>query len=246
MDGFSTLVGNLASHFTIWQYLEFFARLVVAGLCGALFGFERNKRSKDAGIRTHIIVCWASALAMIVSKYAFADLAGMGGDFLGAKAADPARIAAQVISGISFLCAGVIFKNGSTVRGLTTAAGIWATAGIGIAIGAGMYVIGVFSTLSILLVQLLLHRYKVGADAMGMARLRFNTDRDSRFKDEFMTRLQDIQAHVDEMNVSEETNGTITYELVIRYPLSVGLDSFLEYFDTKRDELHIYGVSGIG
>ena len=80
---------------------------------------------------------------MIVSKYGFADLTALdSANFHGTRGADPARVAAQVVSGISFLGAGVIFKNGSAVKGLTTAAGIWATAGIGLALGSGMYFIG--------------------------------------------------------------------------------------------------------
>lgn len=96
-------------------------------------GLERTKRLKEAGIRTHCLVCCASALIMIVSKYAFADLSVGDAFFFGDRGADPARIAAQVVSGISFIGLAVIYRNGSTLKGLTTAAGIWATAGIGLA-----------------------------------------------------------------------------------------------------------------
>lgn len=127
-----TLCEYFNSQFSIMQNLDFLVRILAACFCGACIGFERTKRFKEAGIRTHIIVCCAAALIMIVSKYGFADLTYADGSvFNGTRGADPARIAAQVVSGISFLGAGVIFKNGSTVKGLTTAAGIWATAGIG-------------------------------------------------------------------------------------------------------------------
>ena len=132
-----TLCEYFNSQFSIMQDLDFLVRILAACFCGACIGFERTKRFKEAGIRTHIIVCCAAALIMIVSKYGFADLTYPDGSvFNGTRGADPARIAAQVVSGISFLGAGVIFKNGSTVKGLTTAAGIWATAGIGLALGA--------------------------------------------------------------------------------------------------------------
>jgi pyridoxine 5'-phosphate synthase PdxJ len=109
-------------------------------LCGIV------DRLKEAGIRTHIIVCVTAALIMLVSKYGFADLNQTTGlETLGSKGADPARVAAQAVSGISFLCAGVIFKVGSSIKGLTTAAGIWMTAGIGLAVGAGMYVVVAFT-----------------------------------------------------------------------------------------------------
>ena len=135
----------LNSQFSLAQNLDFFIRIAVACLCGAGIGLERSKRYKEAGIRTHIIVCCAASLLMIVSKYGFADLTDASGAFFnGVRGADPARIAAQVVSGIGFLGAGVIFKHGSTIRGLTTAAGLWATAGIGLAGGVGSMVGSVF------------------------------------------------------------------------------------------------------
>ena len=104
------------SQFSLMQVLEFFLRILMAGFCGAVIGFERTRRFKEAGIRTHVIVSAAAALIMIVSKYGFADIAA--GAVLGAREADPSRIAAQVVSGISFLCAGVIFKNGSSIKSM--------------------------------------------------------------------------------------------------------------------------------
>ncbi|MDY4559189.1 MAG: MgtC/SapB family protein [Eubacteriales bacterium] len=129
-------------------------RIFLAGLCGFLIGYERKTRSKEAGIRTHAIVCMAACIMMIVSKYGFADQAiGSGG----VRGADSARIAAQVVSGIGFLGAGVIIYRRDMLHGITTAAGIWATSGIGLALGAGMYVIGVASTLLLIGFQVLLH-----------------------------------------------------------------------------------------
>jgi putative Mg2+ transporter-C (MgtC) family protein len=126
--------------------LEWIARLVVAGILGALVGFEREKRFKEAGFRTHFLVAVGSALAMIVSKYAFNDVLHDGTVEL-----DPSRIAAQIVSGVGFLGAGTILVQRQSVRGLTTAAGLWATAGIGMTVGAGMYVMGVCGTALVLL-----------------------------------------------------------------------------------------------
>jgi len=126
---------------------EMLLRLVVAGLCGALIGFERKSRLKEAGLRTHFVVAVGSALIMIVSKYGFMDLL----DVSQRISIDPSRIAAQVVSGIGFLGAGTIIVQRQSVRGLTTAAGLWSTAGIGLAIGAGMYLIGFGGTVLILL-----------------------------------------------------------------------------------------------
>ena len=163
-----TLCEYLNSQFTLVQNLDFLLRILAACFCGACIGFERTKRFKEAGIRTHIIVCCAASLIMIVSKYGFADLTNAGGGvFNGTRGADPARIAAQVVSGISFLGAGVIFKNGSAVKGLTTAAGIWATAGIGLALGAGPGPAGQLALLLLELEGLL----RLGADVLGLGEL---------------------------------------------------------------------------
>lgn len=125
--------------------LEWIVRLVVAGVLGALVGFEREKRFKEAGFRTHFLVAVGSALAMIVSKYGFYDV--LGDDIK----LDPSRIAASIVSGVGFLGAGTILVQRQSVRGLTTAAGLWAVAGIGMTVGAGMYIIGVCGTALVLL-----------------------------------------------------------------------------------------------
>ncbi|WP_174806597.1 MgtC/SapB family protein [Paenibacillus glycanilyticus] len=130
----------------------FLLRIVLAGACGALIGYERKSRMKEAGIRTHFVVAAGAALMMLISKYGFQDMIGKGDIAL-----DPSRIAAQVVSGVGFLGAGMIFMQRQTIKGLTTAAGIWLTAGIGMAIGANLYIVGIGTTLLILAAQKLLH-----------------------------------------------------------------------------------------
>ncbi len=140
--------------------LEFIIRLVIATVAGGLIGLERSKRFKEAGIRTHCIVALSAALFMILSKYAFVDVAE-----LSLNKTDNARIAAQVVSGISFLGAGIIFKQGkSGVKGLTTAAGIWATAAVGLSIGSGLYLVGFAATGIILILQFALHKHPAGSN----------------------------------------------------------------------------------
>jgi putative Mg2+ transporter-C (MgtC) family protein len=131
---------------------EYLLRVIIAGICGALIGYERKSRMKEAGIRTHFVVAVGASLMMIISKYGFQDQSGWHNLTL-----DPSRIAAQVVSGVGFLGAGMIFLQRQTVKGLTTAAGIWATAGTGMAVGSGLYVVGGGVTLIILLAQILLH-----------------------------------------------------------------------------------------
>ncbi len=121
--------------------------IAIALVLGFAIGLERKFRAKEAGIRTHTIVCVGAALVMVVSKYAFADV----------QSYDAARIAAQVISGIGFLGAGIIVYRHNEIRGLTTAAGVWATAGVGLAAGGGMYIVAAASTLLLIAVQCLLH-----------------------------------------------------------------------------------------
>lgn len=122
---------------------NFILRLCVAGLCGTVIGLDREYRVKDAGFRTHFLVALGSALMMIVSQYGFE---GFLADHDGARF-DPGRIAAQVVSGIGFIGAGTIIIHRQLVRGLTTAASLWATAGIGLAAGAEMYVVAGAATL---------------------------------------------------------------------------------------------------
>ena len=133
--------------------LDYCLRFLLAGICGALIGYERKSRLKEAGIRTHFIVALGAALMMVVSKYGFQDEA-----YLYNTTLDPSRIAAQIVSGVGFLGAGMIFMQKHTVKGLTTAAGIWATAGMGMAIGAGLYFIGFMVTLLILIAQIIFHK----------------------------------------------------------------------------------------
>ncbi|MEA4882209.1 MAG: MgtC/SapB family protein [Clostridia bacterium] len=112
--------------------------LGLATILGALVGLEREKQGKSAGLRTHSLVCLGSALITLVSIYGFGPYAD------GVR--DPARVAAQIVSGIGFLGAGTIMREGANIKGLTTAASLWTTAGIGLAIGAGLVVPAVVAT----------------------------------------------------------------------------------------------------
>lgn len=143
---------SLASIAPIELQLDWLLRIILAAFCGAVIGYERAIQRKSAGVRTHIVVAIASALFMIVSKYGFSDVLNLHG-----VALDPSRIAAQVVTGISFIGAGTILVRREQVSGLTTAAGVWATSAIGMAIGAGMYFIGILATAFLFIVQMLFH-----------------------------------------------------------------------------------------
>lgn len=130
-------------------YWEHILRLVIAGILGLAIGVEREYRAKEAGYRTHFLVCVGSALLMLVSQFGFEEvLDGADGDKI---RLDPARVAAQVVSGIGFIGAGTILLRKQVVRGLTTAAGIWAASGVGLAVGSGMYATAIVATALILI-----------------------------------------------------------------------------------------------
>jgi putative Mg2+ transporter-C (MgtC) family protein len=119
------------------------ARLTLAAVLGGAIGFERELRDREAGLRTHLLVCLGSALFTIVSAYGFREFLTSGDQVI---RADPTRIAAQIVTGIGFLGAGAIIRQGLSVRGLTTAATLWVAAAIGIAAGAGYYSGAVLAT----------------------------------------------------------------------------------------------------
>jgi len=127
--------------------LEFVLRIFVAALLGGVIGLEREYRAKEAGFRTHFLVALGSALFMIVSAYGFEEAALLPGHRL-----DVSRVAAQVVSGIGFIGAGTIIfhKSENVVRGLTTAAGVWVVAAIGLACGGGMYALAIAATVLVL------------------------------------------------------------------------------------------------
>ena len=135
-------------HLVMITTQELILRLVVAAFLGSAVGFERERLDWAAGLRTHMLVCLGSALAMIISAFGFKDILGTPDIVL-----DPSRIAAQVISGIGFLGAGtILFLRQEVIRGLTTAAGLWAVAAIGLAIGSGLYIAGAVTTVIVLII----------------------------------------------------------------------------------------------
>ena len=233
-----TFFSMLNGAFTVPQQLELLLRLVVASLCGAAIGFERTRRLKEAGLRTHCVVACASALLMIVSKYCFADLAvGETAELLGSRGADPSRIAAQIVSGIGFLGAGMIFRNGMTVRGLTTAAGVWATAAVGMAVGSGLYFIGLFAALLIVVTQMVLHRLNVGADAYSSQKLSIAFYQSDAVREALERMFSDLEAQILESSIERDEDGLMTYRLVIRSKRPVTFEmasGFLREFPEVR------------
>lgn len=153
-----TYVFNFFQNESVLLKGELLLRIIIAVFCGAFIGYERTNRGKGAGIRTHTIVAVASCLMMLISQYGFEDFFNTFNNADVEMKLDPSRIGAQIVTGIGFLGAGMIFIQKNNITGLTTAAGIWAIAGIGMSIGCGMYFIGIACTVIIFLVQLFMHK----------------------------------------------------------------------------------------
>ncbi len=128
------------------EELRMLLDLVLSAVLGFLIGFERKLRSKEAGIRTHTIVSVGSCLMMLISRYGF-----------GSQPSDASRVAAQIVSGISFLGAGIIVYRKHEVKGLTTAAGVWATAAVGMACGARLYLLAICACAILIGLQFIFH-----------------------------------------------------------------------------------------
>ena len=223
LSGLSTYLPE--STLTLFDNLEFLIRLLLSAGLGALVGLERSKRQKEAGVRTHCIIACTSALFMILSKYAFVDTA-IGAD--GLRGADPARIAAQVVSGISFLGAGVIFKNGNSIRGLTTAAGMWGTAAIGMAVGAGMYWLGLIEAAILVTIQIILHRFPVGADALTTQEILVEMEDTPELQAQFDALLQSHHGQVVDSSLSRD-EGYLRMEITVRLEPPITHDEALAF-----------------
>lgn len=192
-------------------------RVAIACFLGGAIGFERTKRLKEAGIRTHCIIASAAALMMILSKYGFTDLEQTAGVFYaGTRGADPSRIASQIVSGISFLGVGVIFRNGNSVKGLTTAAGIWATAAVGMSIGSGMYLLGIVETILVVGIQLIFHRFNIGNDAYSEGEIRIVAEDSDDFQKNLTQLLADKRIQVISMRIERKEEDVVLYNLSIR------------------------------
>ena len=211
---------------------NFVLRLCVAGLCGTVIGLDREYRVKDAGFRTHFLVAMGSALMMLVSQYGFSDILSAVPEVK----LDPSRIAAQVVSGIGFIGAGTIIIHRQLVRGLTTAASLWASAGIGLASGAGMYLVAGAATVLML----------IGLEGLNLVFRRLGQRRimlvfsaaDRNVLSDAFNRLKSEDYTVLSYEVTAERSGEgMLYRatLVIRAKSSAGEDRYLAVLQNDPD-----------
>lgn len=207
------------------NYYDFVARILVAAVCGALIGIEREKRLKNAGLRTHIIVAVTAALTMIISKYAYFDVTAIEGLRL---QADASRTAHGVISAIGFLGAGVIFVRKDSIQGLTTAAGLWATVAIGLTIGAGMYLLGVVCTLFIIIIQAILHKYHMKTRDQMIGDIKCNVTKHNMTVLDFEKYLTDMNVKIRDIGFVVNDNNETIVDATVIFPPEKNMKALLE------------------
>ncbi len=201
-------------------------RLLFASICGLLIGMERKNRAKEAGVRTHCLVSCAATLMMILSKYAYEDvLSDM-------TRLDPSKIAASVVSGVGFLGAGMIFVHKRNITGLTTAAGIWATAGVGMAIGSGMYIVGIAMTVIILLVQIVLHADNRWFRPAKLKRLTFSCPEDPKMQSKVTAMLQAKGITVIDVSLKKDVkNHLVEFSFLLEIPEKFPVSTIMNEFE---------------
>ena len=220
--------------------MEFLVRLFLAAVCGALIGLEREKRQKSAGLRTHIIVAIASSLMMIVSKYGFFDVLHVPG-----IGVDVSRVAAGVVSAIGFIGGGVIFIKRDNAVGLTTAAGLWATVGVGIAIGAGMYSLGIFTTLFMTVIQVIMHWKKIKVVSSAAGNITVNLSKHNLTIAELKSKLEKEGIFIRNIAISHGADGSLILKASVVLSKKEPLSNIIEEMrhDTVIESIDIYTLS---
>lgn len=220
---------NLWSMICSWEW-EYVLRLVIACVCGAFVGFERSRRFKDAGIRTHVMVTLGAALIMIVSKYGFQDIPA-----LEMMKVDASRVASNVVTGVGFLGAGVIFFKGTSIKGLTTAAGIWTTAGIGLALGAGMYFIGIASAVIMIIAQFFLHRILKSVDSYSTSEMSVSLQNEPGVIDNFKNQLEKENLVIQACKIIKNAeDGTVTLKATVRMPHDMEFEDVVRIVESNN------------
>ena len=189
----------------LFQY-EWIIRILIAIISATIIGYERHRSFKEAGVRTHVLVALSTCLLMIISKYGFADT----------EKVDASRIAAGVVSGISFLGAGIIFERRGKIEGLTTAAGIFATGAIGMCSGAGMYLLGVIASILTLLSSIISPIFNYN-HPRNVVRISVHMDHDGRVEkiDECLERMR--YHHIENHIRSDENEGWYLDTEIVTY-----------------------------
>ena len=213
-------------------------RLILSCICGIAIGFERKNRSKEAGIRTHCIVACASALMMLISKYGFYDLISQSLEGVDIRL-DPSRMAQVIVTGVGFLGAGLIFLQRGGIRGLTTASGIWATSGIGMAIGAGMYFIGIASTVIILSLQIFLHGNHKFMTQHKARTLKIYGITKTNYQEYITKKLAAMGISINDISIRRNEESTLDYTLYLDMPSEIREEQIIRDFENEGSKCYI-------
>lgn len=205
--------------------LEYLLRIFAAGMCGGIIGYERKSRLKDAGVRTHFIIAMASALMMVISKYGFLDM--LGSEFI---KFDPSRLASGIVSGVGFIGAGIIFVRNQTVSGITTASGVWATVGLGMAFGSGMYFLGICSTILILLVQFFLHHDRGFLRIPSSEQLYFLVENDQKAISKLQNTLEQNDIRILSIQIEQTASNDVAIDISVKMPSKFDNNTIINLF----------------
>lgn len=204
------------SDILVFDIVTVFGKLFIAAVLGGLIGWERERRGRPAGLRTHLLVCVGVALMMLVSEYIFVSYQDYKSDSI--LRIDPARIAAQVVTGIGFLGAGTIIRFRASVRGLTTAASLWVAAGIGLAVGSGFILPAVFTTVIAIATLILIPFVERGIKRDEYRTIKILTTGQEHFFDNIKTILDEnaiiLQNYKFEKNFQKNE---ISYDINVRF-----------------------------
>lgn len=212
-------------------HINMIFRMIISCLCGIIIGFERENRAKEAGIRTHCIVACASAMMMIISKYGFEDLIQTPAS--ADVRLDPSRMAQGIVTGVGFLGAGTIYVQRSNIRGLTTAAGLWATCGIGMAIGGGLYVIGFSATIIIIATQIILHSNGKFMTSHKSKYIKIYGIEIPEFQKQTTELLNGMNVTVNEVSVLRHSDGLYDYTFYCEMPGDIVEEEIIKRFKNK-------------
>jgi len=221
-------------------HINLIFRIIVSCFCGIAIGFERKNRAKEAGVRTHCIVACASAIMMIISKYGFYDII-QSAMFRGADVRlDPSRLAQGIVTGVGFLGAGMIYIQRGSIRGLTTASGIWATCGIGMAIGAGMYIVGIASTVIILVIQFTLHHKTRFMTQHKIRSLSVHNVNQDNFQQLMTEQMNEKGINISEVSIKKNTDLTYDYTFFLDMPEHIKEEAIVKQisYQCKIDFIH--------
>lgn len=209
--------------------IDIILRILASALAGAFVGLERKKRQKEAGIRTHCMVAIGSAVFAIVSKYGYLDVA-----FIEGASVDVSRVAANIVTGVCFLGTGMIFtRNTKSVLGLTTAAGIWTVSAVGLAFGSGLYNLGLFTTLLILVIQYVLLRPLIKLEGPSLKEITCIIANYEENMDKFTKVLLDIDKNMYYTKVEKRNDGSMLVQFCVKIengPVLTDIYSFMKKY----------------